>query len=489
MSKAFAVISFLLLASLDTMAQLPTGVKFKPMLPVQAVGSGERKIWMGEIPGRPKHFYVLDMRGLIYHIMPAANDSWAKKTILDIRDKVRYAYAPEYGAWSIAYHPRFVQNRKFYLLYIEGTDVADGYITADGPVHVEEWEARGVLRDSLSKLRTVFTYPHTKAFGVSTFAFGADGYMYISTNDYATNSQDLTILGRKVLRIDVDSKDAGKEYAVPKDNPFYNHADPNVKKEIWAYGFRNLWNLYSDHVTGDLWGVDVGQSDHEEINLIQKGKNYGWGYGGDGVDGQDGSTWTGFNGPCATSREKANCDKYTDPVYAFKWGNWNNLGFRCISGGLTYRGNPQSPFYGSVFMADVNRDHLVAMAKGKEPQLIGNPGEVAPGLDDHEGLVWMTHDSYWNVYAVFLGRRDFNIYTLDHPALAPLETPMGIRRLAAPRSRLRINLGTGNVPAGPAYALDGKRIINPRGTFGLAVTAPFRNPMDQKDGIAWEQKK
>ena len=84
-----------------------------------------------------------------------------------------------------------------------------------------------------------------------------------------------------VLRIDVDKKDPGKEYAVPPTNPFVGYS--NVHPEIWAYGLRNPWRCSidrGDRQTGEGAGRvfcgDVGQSRYEEIDIIEEGRNYGW---------------------------------------------------------------------------------------------------------------------------------------------------------------------------------------------------------------------
>ena len=84
-----------------------------------------------------------------------------------------------------------------------------------------------------------------------------------------------------VLRLDVDNKDPGKEYAVPPTNPFVGYS--NVHPEIWAYGFRNPWRCSidrGDRETGEGAGRvfcgDVGLVRYEEINIIEKGGNYGW---------------------------------------------------------------------------------------------------------------------------------------------------------------------------------------------------------------------
>jgi glucose/arabinose dehydrogenase len=109
---------------------------------------------------------------------------------------------------------------------------------------------------------------------------GPDGYLYIATGDGTSGSdvngtgQSMDDLLAAMIRIDVEHPDAGRNYAIPKDNPFVNV--PNARAEVWAYGFRNPWRFSFDPQTGQPWVGDVGQDLWEMIELSHKGANHGW---------------------------------------------------------------------------------------------------------------------------------------------------------------------------------------------------------------------
>jgi len=111
-------------------------------------------------------------------------------------------------------------------------------------------------------------------------AFGNDGTLYVSSGD-GTSGSDVDLTGQSlgdllaaVLRIDVDHPEPGRNYGVPKDNPFVHR--PGARPELWAYGLRNPWRLSYDRESGQLWVGQNGQDLWEQVYLIKKGANYGW---------------------------------------------------------------------------------------------------------------------------------------------------------------------------------------------------------------------
>jgi len=183
----------------------------------------------------------------------------------------------ERGLLGIALHPDYANNKKFYVYYSapsteKGLDhqsvIAEYKVSADPK-----------LADAATeRILLTIQQPESNHNG-GDLKFGPDGYLYIGLGDGGGagdrhgekgNGQNLNTLLGKILRIDVNTD---QNYGIPNDNPFVGKA---AKPEIWAYGLRNPWRFSFDKNSGELFVADVGQNKFEEVNIIEKGGNYGW---------------------------------------------------------------------------------------------------------------------------------------------------------------------------------------------------------------------
>ncbi|MDZ4326681.1 PQQ-dependent sugar dehydrogenase [Pseudomonas hormoni] len=170
------------------------------------------------------------------------------------------------GLLDVVLSPDFKQDRTVYLSYAEGGGEGGKAGTAVG---------RGQLSEDLTALRNfkvIFRQEPKLSVGNhfgSRLVFDRDGYLFITlgeNNDRPT-AQDLDKLQGKVVRIYPDGK-------VPDDNPFVGQS--GVRPEIWSYGQRNPQGAALNPWTGVLWENEHGPRGGDEVNVIERGKNYGW---------------------------------------------------------------------------------------------------------------------------------------------------------------------------------------------------------------------
>lgn len=180
-------------------------------------------------------------------------------------------------AYDIAFHPQFAKNGYVYIGW-------NG--PSSGPKEAKKTKVTRYTIDPKpphkfdeKSEKLIIEWPSDGHNG-GAIAFGLDGMLYVTSGD-GTSDSDTNVKGQgldhllaKVLRIDVDRRDEGKAYSVPKDNPFVDMKD--ARPETWAYGLRNPWRITVDAKTGHIWVGNNGQDLWEQAFLVRKGDNFGW---------------------------------------------------------------------------------------------------------------------------------------------------------------------------------------------------------------------
>lgn len=279
--------------------------------------------------------FIVEQSGKIKVIK---NGMVLEKPFLDVAkklDHLSFAYS-EKGLLGLAFHPDYKNNKRFFIYYSAPTpNENDDHVSVVAEYKVS---ANADVADVASeKIIMVFAQPESNHNG-GHIAFGPDGMLYIGSGDGGGggdrhgsigNGQNLNTLLGKILRIDVNKK---PPYEIPPDNSFIKQG---MKPEIFAYGLRNPWKFSFDKATGKLFCADVGQNKFEEIDIIEKGKNYGWRI-------MEGSHC--FN-------PENNCDM-TDLVLPID--EYPHSEGISITGGFMYRGKSFPSMHGYYFFGDWN---------------------------------------------------------------------------------------------------------------------------------------
>ncbi|MBP2170560.1 glucose/arabinose dehydrogenase [Erwinia toletana] len=176
------------------------------------------------------------------------------------------------GLLDVVLAPDFAHSRRVWLSYTEGGEQGTGGASV----------GYGVLSADNRQLqnfkKVLGQQPLSGGANLGTrMAFDADGYLYIVFGDNFNSStaQDLNKLQGKIVRLTADG-------AIPPDNPFVGQ--PNVRAEIWASGLRNPQGVALNPWTQQIWESEHGPRGGDEVNIIAKGKNYGWPLATWGID-------------------------------------------------------------------------------------------------------------------------------------------------------------------------------------------------------------
>jgi glucose/arabinose dehydrogenase len=332
-------------------AQVPGAEVDETLLPLETAVAFPRLRWAGWtgeskagliVPLRPivlthagdgtDRVFVATQHGVI-HVFPNDQNAAETRVFLDIRERVRYRdETNEEGFLGLAFHPEFKRNGEFFVFYTPSKAKLTNVLSRFRVRRDDPGRADPASEEELLRVQRPF-WNHDGG----TLCFGPDGYLYVALGDGGDagdpfgNGQNLGQLLGKVLRLDVNRKEAGKPYAIPRDNPFVGRK--GARPETWAYGLRNVWRMAFDRKTGRLWAGDVGQNLWEEIDILVAGGNYGWNL-------REGLHPFGARGT----------GPHQDVIEPI-WEYHHDLG-KCIIGGLVYRGRRLPELDGAYLYAD-----------------------------------------------------------------------------------------------------------------------------------------
>ncbi|QXD17100.1 PQQ-dependent sugar dehydrogenase [Rhodocaloribacter litoris] len=318
--------------------------------------------------------FVVEQAGVI-RVFENRTGVASAATFLDIRDRVNDS-GNEEGLLGLAFHPDFATNGFFFVNYTatnpRRTVIARFSVDPDDPDRADPASETVIL-----EVEQPFSNHNA-----GQLAFGPDGYLYVGLGDGGSAGDPLghgqnpaTLLGA-LLRLDVDHPDPERNYGIPDDNPFVGQA--GFREELYAYGFRNPWRFSFDPATGRLWLADVGQNAWEEVDLVEKGGNYGWNV-------MEGTHC--FNPP-------SGCDDtgLIPPVWEYD----HSLG-ASITGGYVYRGAAVPELAGKYVYADFISGRVWALTydgtRATSEQLLDTSLGIASfGLDEQGELYLCAFD-------------------------------------------------------------------------------------------------
>lgn len=245
------------------------------------------------------------------------------RTFLDLSGRVESG--GEKGLLSLAFHPQYASNGRLFVNYTRResgqlrTFVSEFRVSAD-PDAADPTSERVLL---------TVDQPFDNHNG-GLVLFGPDGWLYVgmgdggSADDPLDNAQNPASRLGKVLRLHPDTGEV----------------------EVWALGFRNPWRFSFDRATGRLFLGDVGQDRREEVDVVERGRNYGWAV----MEGT------------LCNKPEVGCDPspFTPPVAEYP----THVDGTCsITGGFVYRGTRLPGLVGRYVFGDYCGGQLWALAE------------------------------------------------------------------------------------------------------------------------------
>ncbi len=344
---------------LERFVQLPATSDSPPITRINA---------MTALQDGSDRLFVNDLRGQLYEI-----SSGEPKLYMDyaaLVPKMHHTTGLGSGLGSVAFHPDFSSNGKFYTTHVELADDPQGGASSRGFSRgwtvgvLTEWTSdspqsdrfKGTRREMLRVdfptdvhgLQQIAFNPNSRSgepdYGMLYVCVGEGGSMQMGRNEHLRNLS--SPLGC-ILRIDpLGTGSTIGDYGIPRDNPWAGHKDPNVLGEIWVMGMRNPHRISWDTGgSGRMLFGDIGEMRIEEINIAESGRDYGWPIR-EGTYGFDSSTRHLVYDLSEEQREN-------EPNLTYPVAQYDHTEGYAISGGGVYRGKALPELVGKYVFGDI----------------------------------------------------------------------------------------------------------------------------------------
>ena len=176
------------------------------------------------------------------------------------------SYGGQGGLGDVILHPQYAGNRRIYLSYIERSGAIHGAVVVRARLTLDG--AGGGHLDSIERIWEQAPKVSGQGHFSHRLAFDAAGKLWITSGDRQKfePAQDMSTNLGKIIRLNDDG-------SIPADNPFASQG--GVAAQVWSLGHRNPLGISFD-AEGRLWSHEMGPEGGDELNLIVRGRNYGW---------------------------------------------------------------------------------------------------------------------------------------------------------------------------------------------------------------------
>lgn len=430
------------------------------------------------IPDDTDRRCIADQIGQIY--LHTA-DGLQATPFLDIADRlidfddIEKDQIDERGLLGVAFHPQFQDNRKFYVRYSAPAKPK----TPEGYTHIERLSEfttdQNRQHGRLASERIILDIPSPHyTHNAGSVTFGPNDYLYIGmgdgggskletghTDDWYQNNggngQDITDnLRGSILRIDVNNRSESKPYAIPNSNPLVGKPGRN---EHYAWGFRNPWRMsFND---GQLFVADVGESNYEEVNIVEKGKNYGWNVReGFHCYSTDDPKDPPEKCPQRTPPDVRGGEKLIDPIIEYPHVDGDESIGLSVIGGYKYQSERIAALQGKYIFGDYSKDgkprgSLFAATPPEEQGKAPDGGQNKPWSLEEIQIASSNTDEL-DSYVLGFGRDDAGqlyVLTTERLGIDTTTSSGQVQRLTSPTPQTSMGAENGSSGSGPGFGI------------------------------------